>query len=207
MGSACAIVLFYNLHLRSHIEYNNHVRTRVLEETRAFSQGRCFSVSFLGRDADRAGAVCFCVVSVNLRGVVSIVWGCHGIKTAWRWSGWGRCRVFCSSSFSLGRCLFFVVRRVRCVADRRGAARVLLFFFSCAPGVLPSVRLSSVRLAVMLSRCPVVRLSLALPFVALALLLFWSSVILSYIVHKYAAFRHCKHLCILVNMTAKHNNV
>ena len=36
-------MLFYNLVHKNSIEYNNHMRTRVLEETRTFSQGVAFS--------------------------------------------------------------------------------------------------------------------------------------------------------------------
>ena len=66
-------MLYIKQVLRNSIEYNNHVRTRVFEETRTFSEVAAFFVSFLERVADRAGAVCFCVDVVNRWGVVLIV--------------------------------------------------------------------------------------------------------------------------------------
>ena len=102
-----------------------------------------------------------CVVGVNLRGVVKrrnmamikktmmlvvVVCGARGV-------------VAFSVLLSLGALSSFRDRdRDR---DRRGAARVLLFFFSCCPGVLPSVRRS-----VGPSGCRAVALALSLACVA-----------------------------------------
>ena len=84
---------------------------------------------------------------------------CHAFFMA------GRCAAS-SVLLSLGRCLFFVVRRVRCAADRRRAARALQVFGSS--GLMLSGCLA-VRPSFGLSCCPVVRLSLSRLLVSLLL--------------------------------------
>ena len=135
----------------------------------------------------------------------------HDVKLS-LFVGLGRCRVFCSSSFSLGRCLLFVIVIVIVISEGCACSSVLLLLLSRCPAVCPSVRRPSVRWAVMLSSGPAVSCSLLFTCVAVLLLrsavvIFCYAVRLSYIVHNYAVFRHCKHLYILVYMATTHNNV
>lgn len=163
MGSAGAIVLYYNLHLKNSIEYNNYVRTRVLEETRTFSRSVAFSCRSWGVSLIGLGAVCFCVVGVNLRGVVSIVgtWpdvekrlsSCHAFFMTGRYTASSVLLLF-----PWGVVFFFVL-----VVSLIGEGLHVFFCFSSLV-LQVSCRLS-VRLSVgvvMLSRCHAVRLSLAL---------------------------------------------
>ena len=170
-------MLYIKQVLRNSIEYNNHMRTRVLEETHTFSRGVAFSCRSWGRVADRAGAVCFCVAAVNRWGVVDrrnmARIKNHDVKLSC-FVGLGALSCFMFFFFFPGTCLLFVFVFVFVVfvIGKGCACSSVLLLFSCSlslsscPAVRPSfrrsVRPSSVRLAVQLSGCHAVRLSLAL---------------------------------------------
>lgn len=192
------------------------MRARVLEETRAFCKSLLFRLAPGARHWSGRGCLflCRCFQSSGRCGVRQKV---SRNKDGVSLIGLGACRLL--FFFSSGALSSFRVCRVRCVSDQRGAARVLLFFCSSSLVVQVSCCLSvclSVRLSVGVSCCHAVQLSrcLSLLLASVAVLLLRSAVMifcyvvrLSYIVQNNAAFRHWKHLCILVIMTAKQNNV